>query len=256
MKKLIVVKVGTSTLVRNSRGVERLDGDSFRRIARQVRSLRHLGYDIVLVSSGAVTAGMMKVGIKQRPVDDIASLQRFASLGWHEVLAKWSGALSMSVGGVLLTKHSLNLQGERAEFQRVARRLLLAGDIPIINENDVITHDEIAFGDNDTLAATVAARLRADYQAANLVILSDVHGVYRDKSDPSTVISVIDSIDEASVLAGGAGSTYGRGGMVTKFEAARIAVDAGVTLHVAHGRTERVIERALLGSAGTTFVIK
>jgi glutamate 5-kinase len=256
VKKLIVIKVGTSTLVRTVKGVERLDGDSFRRIARQVRSLRRLGYDVVLVSSGAVTAGMVRVGVRQRPLDDIAALQRFASLGWHEVLGKWSDALSMSVGGVLLTRHSLSLKGERAEFQRVTSRLLLAGDVPIINENDVITHEEIAFGDNDTLAATVAVRLRQGYDATHLVILSDVHGVYRDKMNPATVIPVVERVEDVLSVAGGSGSPYGRGGMTTKLEAARIATEAGVVLHVAHGRTEHAVERALTGSIGTTFVIK
>lgn len=232
---------------------ERLDGDSFRRIAKQVIQLKKQGDDVVLVSSGAITAGMMQTGISHRPKGNMAALQRFASLGWHAVLGKWQRALSWSVGGVLLTQHSLNLQGECAEFQAVTHELLRAGDIPIINENDVISHAEIAFGDNDTLAATVAVRLADGYDATHLVILSDVRGVYRDKTDPSTVIGIIKTLDEYAHFAGDSTSEHGTGGMKAKFAAASVAQNGGVVMHIAYGRTERAVERAMRGQIGTTF---
>lgn len=255
MKRLVVIKVGTSTLVKRRHGSERLDGDSFRRIAAQVRQLQKQGDDVVLVSSGAVTAGMMHVGVTVRPADNMAQLQRYASIGWHEVLNRWRRALSQPVGGVLLTRHSLSLKGESAEFERVAWALLAAKNIPIINENDVITHEEIAFGDNDTLAATVAVRLARQYDEAHVVILSDIYGVYRDKENAHTVLAVIEDIKQYQDVAQNSASVHGTGGMKTKFAAAQIAVEGGVIMHIAHGRLEGSVLKALQGLTGTTFTL-
>lgn len=255
MKRLIVIKVGTSTLVRRGDKGERLDGDSFRRIARQVVRLQKQGSDVVLVSSGAITAGMMRLGTTHRPKDDMAQLQRYASVGWHEVLSRWRLALSEPVGGVLLTRQSLSLEKESKEFQRVAQALLQAGNVPVVNENDVISHEEIAFGDNDSLAATVAAHLAPGYDVAHLVLLSDIYGVYRDKSDPSTVISVIDDVDAYWQVAQDSSSAHGTGGMKTKFSAARIAGQGGVQTHIAYGRMENSVLKAVRGETGTTFTL-
>lgn len=256
MRRLVVIKVGTSTLVRHSSRGERLDGDSFRRIARQVVRLQKQGDDVVLVSSGAITAGMMRLGAAHRPKGDMAQLQRFASVGWHEVLNRWRLALSEPVGGVLLTKQSLSLEKESSEFERVARALLRAGNVPIINENDVISHEEIAFGDNDSLAATVAAHLAPQYDGSHLVLLSDIYGVYRDKTDANTVISQIRDIEEYLPVIGDSSSLYGTGGMKTKFAAAEIARRGGVLTHIAHGRMENSAIKAMRGATGTTFTLE
>lgn len=253
MKRLVVIKVGTSTLVRTRAKKERLDGDSFRRIARQVQQLQKQGDDVVVVSSGAITAGMMRAGVRERPADNMAQLQRFASLGWHELLTRWRQALACPVGGMLLTRQSLALEGESAEFERVVRALLAAGDVPIINENDVITHEEIAFGDNDRLAAIVAARLGRGYDGVHLILLSDIYGVYRDLRNIHTVIPKIDDIQAYEAVAHGASTTHGTGGMKTKFLAAKIATESGVTMHIAHGRLEGCIQKTMALETGTTF---
>ncbi len=129
--------------------------------------------------------------------------------------------------------------------------------MPIANENDAITHAEIAFGDNDTLAATYAAQIGASALFGKhiyLILLSDVYGVYRDKGDESTVIQTIDDIDEYQHLAGGSDSDNARGGMVTKFAAARIATKAGIPMRIVHGRARYPIQQALYSGSGTEFV--
>lgn len=259
---VLVVKVGTSTLVeKHADGTEQLDYASFERIGRQILALREQSVYTVLVSSGAITAGMMIVGLTTRPDKHTAmpELQRLASIGWRHILNAWADVLgNVTSGGVLLTRHELNLESERSELLRVTRAMLSHGDVVIANENDVLSHQEIAFGDNDTLAATYAAKMSRSGlfgTTVGLVILSDVHGLYRDRSDSNSLIRVVNNLVDHEHLAGNTESSNGTGGMKTKFNAAKIAGEAGVTMWIANGRTENAIQRAVAGNIGTGFKV-
>ncbi len=261
LQNVLVVKVGTNTLIKKQAdGLERLDMASFRRIGQQVLGLQKQNTQTALVSSGAITAGMVATGCESRPSkqtrDGMVALQRLASIGWRHILNAWDDALdAATTGGVLLTRHELNLASERDELLHVTHSMLSRGDVVIANENDVIAHEQIAFGDNDTLAATYAAQMNRSglFGTVGLVILSDVHGLYRDKHDARTLIRTVDDIASYRHLAGGAGSANGTGGMKTKFDAARIATEAGVTMWIANGRTDDAIQFALQGKIGTEF---
>jgi glutamate 5-kinase len=261
-EEVLIIKVGTSTLTqKHADGTEQLDVSSFERIASQLVELQGRGFGIILVSSAAITAGMAEAGLAARPPKDtrMPELQMLASIGWRHVLNAWSGALpGKQVGELLLTQHELGLASERDELLRVTHALLSHGHIAIANENDAIAHEEIAFGDNDSLAAIFAARIaRSELFGGRvrLVVLSDVEGVYADKTDPSTLIKQIGKLDGYRHLAGGAGSQNGTGGMVTKFEAARIATGSGVTMWITNGRTENTVMRAISGEIGTEFTV-
>lgn len=262
MENTVVIKVGTNTLIeRCADGSERLDTASFRRIGRQVLQLREAGSGVVLVSSAAITAGMVHTGLATRPdkTTQMPELQRLASIGWRHVLNAWDDSLpGATVGELLLTEHELDMKHEREEAVRVTHALLSHSDVAVANENDAVRHEQISYGDNDTLAATLATRLGRStlFGTVRLVVLSDVHGVYRDRHDPSTVISEIDDIAAYSHLAAGTSQPHATGGMTTKFEAARIATKSGVDMYIAHGRTENAIQRVLNGEIGTRFPAK
>lgn len=260
---VLVVKVGTSTLVETAEtGQESLDSESFARIGKQLLELQQDGMSLVVVSSGAITAGMVATGMRERPNKsaEMPGLQRLASIGWRHVLNAWSDALPDNViGELLLTKQELELPTERDEVVRTTYELVRHGNIPVANENDAITHAEIAFGDNDTLAAIFAAKLRQSKLFGNkvsLILLSDVHGVYEDPTDASTCIPKIEDVTNYRALAQDTDNSNGTGGMITKFDAATIATENGVEMYIANGRSENAIRNALAGVAGTHFIAK
>lgn len=256
IEDVLVVKVGTNTLLEKlGDESERLDTESFRRIGRQVLALHDRGTQIILVTSGAITAGSVATG-ESRHGKSVPELQRLAAIGWRHILNAWADALEgATTSSVLLTQHELSLSNERTELLAVTHTMLSRGDIVIANENDAIAHEEIAFGDNDTLGATYAAHLRhlALFGKVGYVILSDVNGVYEDKNDASTLIRVIDDIDRYEYLAGGTMSANGTGGMKTKFMAGRIARAGGVPMWITHGRSDNAIAGAIAGELGTAF---
>ncbi len=258
---VLVIKVGTSTLTKKrANGSEELDSTSFQRLGDQFLKLQRHGYNVVVVSSAAISAGMMATDLKVRPSKTKAmpSLQRLASIGWRHVLNAWDQALfGVNLGEILLTKQELDLPTERDEALRVTYELMSHDDIIIANENDAITHAEIAFGDNDALAATFATKIKQSGCFGNrvkLIILSDVNGVYENARDAGTLIPTIKDMAQFEHLALGTTNSNGTGGMVTKFAAAKIAVSNGIETYIANGREENVIEKALAGSSGTRFI--
>lgn len=259
MKPLVVIKVGTSTLIsRTDSGPYELNVVAYNRVARQILELRHSGSDIVLVSSSAIGAGLAATGKHTRPSQHrMSELQRLASIGWRHVLNAWADALpGVVVGELLLTRNELHQDKESGEALRVLRALLEADDLPIINENDAITHEEIAFGDNDSLAAVVAVTLKQSplfSDDVSLVILTDVDGVFKDISDPSTLVPEITDIEQYVTLAQGPGSENATGGMITKFAAASIAREFGVDTYIANGAADTAIKNVLCGRQGTRF---
>lgn len=266
MKKIIdnilVIKVGTSSLTKTlaNRQVA-LDFASFRRLGEQITKLREKNYHVVIVSSAAITAGMVDVGLTIRPDthSDMPNLQRLASIGWRHVLNAWGDALpGVSVGELLLTRRELESRQEEAEALRVSYELMSHGNIPIINENDAITHEEIAFGDNDTLAAIFTSKIKQSKlfgDNVSLIILSDVHGVYADIDDEHSIIKEIDDIAAYQDIAQQSSSSVGTGGMITKFAAAQIVHECEADMYIANGRTENALERVLRSEIGTHFKV-
>lgn len=260
MKPLIVVKIGTSTIVHERPSGESFNRHALRSIATQITQLQRDGYHVVVVSSAAITGGMLATRQTVRPSrrDNVPELQRLASIGWRAVLNEWQQAFGdILIGEMLLTRHSLSLDHERQEALRLIRSLLDHGDLPIINENDSVAHEEIAFGDNDTLAAIVSAKLASSplfHDEVHFVTLSDIDGVYRDVNDPSSIIDEIESIDDYQHVIGDTVTTYGTGGMTTKFRAAQIATEAGVTSYIVNGAHPTAIADAIARRAGTRFV--
>lgn len=258
--QIIVIKVGTSTLItKNEAGIENLDQESFARIGKQIIELIEAGYKVVLVSSAAITAGLVATNTFSRPdrETNMVALQRLASIGWRNIINAWDEATpNITVGELLLTSHSLSLAHERDVALKLIHELLINGDIPVINENDAITYAEIAFGDNDTLAATVAAKIAGsdlfDYPV-KFIMLSDVDGVYADAENPASLISEINDIDQHENVVKNSSTKYGTGGMTTKFMAAKIATKADVPTIVANGRRENVIQDSLNRVTGTIF---
>lgn len=259
-ENIVIVKVGTSTLTTIEKWAPALDKESFSNVGRQLLELDKQGHRPLIVSSAAITAGMVATSRLRRPSPSrMPELQRLASIGWRHILNEWDAALpGKNIGGLLLTKNELDMPHERDEVLHVTERLFANNEIPIVNENDAITHDEIAYGDNDTLAATFAAKIaQSDLfaQEVKLVLLSDVDGVYEDFKDSSSVIPRIDDIDKYIHVAGDSHSNNGSGGMRTKFDAAKIATEAGVEMWIANGRAENAIARTIRGEIGTQFTL-
>ncbi|MDX3577689.1 MULTISPECIES: glutamate 5-kinase [unclassified Streptomyces] len=224
----IVVKVGSSSLTTASGG---LDADRVDALVDVLAKSRSGGErEVVLVSSGAIAAGLAPLGLRRRP-KDLARQQAAASVGQGLLVARYTASFArygVRVGQVLLTSDDMSRRAHHRNASRTLDKLLAMGAFPIVNENDTVATDEIRFGDNDRLAALVAHLVHADL----LVLLSDVDGVYDgDPSTPGTsrIAEVRGPDDLAHVEIGSAGKAgVGTGGMVTKVEAARIAAAAGI----------------------------
>ncbi len=242
-----VVKVGSSSLT--SRG--RIDGRRIDSLVDALAARRTSGRQVVLVSSGAIAAGIGPLGLRARP-RDLATQQAAASVGQQLLAERYAASFArfdLTVGQVLLTADDLHRRVNYRNAQRTMERLLALGVIPIVNENDTVATHEIRFGDNDRLAALVAHLVRADA----LVLLSDVDGLFDgDPRRPGAqlVDEVAGSAEAAKVSLAGSSSGVGSGGMATKLEAAAIATGSGIPVLL--GRAERVAE-ALAGRGGTVF---
>ncbi len=265
----IVVKVGSSSLTTAAGGLDADRVDALVDVLAKTRNgsaargapseagagRRACGgeREIVLVSSGAIAAGLAPLGLRRRPTD-LARQQAAASVGQGLLVARYTASFArygVRVGQVLLTSDDMSRRAHHRNASRTLDKLLAMGALPVVNENDTVATDEIRFGDNDRLAALVAHLVRADL----LVLLSDVDGVYDgDPARPGTsrIAEVRGPGDLAHVEIGSAGKAgVGTGGMVTKVEAARIAAAAGVqvvltsTVHAADALTG--------GDTGTYF---
>ncbi len=244
----LVVKVGSSSLTQVGGG---LDAGRVDALVTQLAARRRSGHQVILVSSGAIAAGMPTLGLTRRP-QDLATQQAAASVGQGMLVAQYSASFArhdLTVGQVLVTADDVIRRAHYRNAQRTLFRLLDLGIVPIVNENDTVATDEIRFGDNDRLAALVAHVVRADA----LILLSDVDGLYDGPpSEPGTSLirDVSGPSDLEHVRIGGVGTAgVGLGGMATKVEAATIATAAGIpVLLSAAADVERAITHADVGT--------
>ncbi len=244
----IVVKVGSSSITDRS---GHIDAPQLNALVDAIAAARASGKDVVVVSSGAVAAGLDPLGMRKRP-RDLATRQAAASVGQGLLLAKYTSlfaAHGLTVGQVLLTVEDVTRQGSYANALRTFTRLLELGAVPIVNENDTVATNELRFGDNDKLAALVAHLVGADA----LFLLSDVDALYTDHPGRPGARKITDvaEVDDLAVDTSRVGSGVGTGGMTTKLEAAKIATHAGVTTVLASATD---VAAALAGDpVGTLF---
>jgi len=248
----IVVKLGTGVLTDTRKHI---DPAQLEQLVGQLATLRKAGKEVVVVSSGAVGAGMGALGYDSRPTN-LAEKQACAAVGQSRLMSTYEKLFAkhnLVVAQVLLTHDDLEHHERHLNARNTLVTLLARGVVPIINENDAVSFTEIKVGDNDTLSALVASLLPADL----LVILTTVDGVVENfgKSGAKT-ISVIEKIDaKLEKLAGGTTSETAVGGMATKIQAAKIVVRAGIPLVIAPGRKSDVLARVLAGEdEGTLFI--
>lgn len=251
----LVVKVGTSVL---SKEDDTLDDDRLAALAAQLHLVRQTGRKVVLVSSGAIGAGIGLLGLDKRP-DDLPHLQAAAAVGQAHLIRRYDDCLKKHgyhAAQLLLTANDFKHRARYLNVRNTLSTLFEYNAVPIVNENDTVSIEEIRFGDNDRLAALVSHLLEDPL----LVILSIIDGVYDgDPRDPaSKVISLIEEWDESlRGLATTDRSKRGTGGMQTKLEAARTATAVGVNLIVASGRNPHVLEQILSGEeVGTLFLAR
>ena len=248
----LVVKVGSSSLT-GPDGI--LDVERLTALSDALAARCLAGHQVVLVSSGAIAAGIVPLGLAARP-RDLATQQAAASVGQGALVAAYTAAFGthgLTVGQVLLTAADLNRSGHYVNARRALVRLLRLGVVPVVNENDAVATEEIRFGDNDRLAALVAHLIGADA----LVLLTDTDALYDGPpSEPGSrrLPFIGGDADLAGVRIGGSGSHVGTGGMVTKVEAARIATGAGIPTLLA-GASQ--VSDALAGDdVGTMFAAR
>ena len=253
----IVVKVGTSTL---AYATGRLNIQRVERMCRVLSDLKNAGHEIILVSSGAIAMGFGKLNLRERP-HDMPTKQASAAVGQCELMYVYDKLFTEynhTVAQLLITAPDIADGGSRkANFHNTMDRLLELGALPVINENDTISTEEIAVGDNDTLSAIVAATVSADL----LVLLSDIDGLYDGdprKNPDAKLIPTVETVDERIVaLGGGSGSSLGTGGMATKLLAAQIAVGAGCEMVIANGEKPELLYDIVAGKPiGTRFLVK
>jgi len=252
--KRLVVKVGTSTLTFENGllNIPRID-----KLVNELANLQNKGYEIILVTSGAVGAGMGSLSLEQRP-KTLPEKQAIASVGQVALIHLYQKLFykyGKQIGQLLLTKEDISNRERYLNARNSCLKLISMGIIPIINENDAVVIDEIKVGDNDTLSAFTSTLVDADL----LLILSDIDGLYTNnpKIDPdATLIYTVKKIDDhIRSIATGAGSKFGTGGMSTKISAGEIVTSAGIPMIIAKGFDPTIIGNVMDGhEIGTLFL--
>ena len=256
MNERIVIKVGSNTL---TNAYNELDHHYIATLVEQIAQLKRQNYDVILVTSAAIAAGLEVLRMGEKP-KDIPTLQACASVGQVALIEMYGaqfGRRGLTIGQVLVTKNDTENPTTYAHACDTFERLFALGTVPVVNENDTVAVEEIAFGDNDTLAALVAVMIAASH----VVILTDIDGLYdRDpakNADARRVMHVSEVTEHMLDAAGEPGSTIGSGGMRTKLEAARALLGAGITMTLCDGRQPNAVIEAVSGtSTGTVFSIQ
>lgn len=249
----LIVKIGSNIV---AGGEVSLNTRRIRSIAQAVSALSDMGHEVVLVSSGAIAAGMKRMGLRKRP-QDIMLKQAAAAAGQPALMwmyEKYFKGFKKQVAQVLLTRDGLSDRKMYINSKNTLNTLLERGLIPIVNENDTVATDEIRFGDNDQLAFLVAALIEAD----RLVILSDVAGLYTQdpkKNKRASIVRTVTKItDEMKKKASAAGSEFGTGGMYSKLLAAEKAMRSGITVNIINGHKPALLVSLVKGKRhGTEF---
>ena len=256
----IVVKVGTSTLAHAG---GRLNIRRVELMCKVLSDIKNAGHQVILVSSGAIGMGVGKLGLPGRP-GDMPGKQAAAAVGQCELMYTYDRLFSQYshvVAQILLTAEDIRHPLRSSHVHDSLEQLLKWNVLPIINENDVVSTDEIGIqttiGENDSLSAIVARLVQADL----LILLSDIDGLYTadpKKNADAVLIPQVDAItDDILALAGGAGSNLGSGGMATKLRAAKIAMDAGIDMIITNGENPEILYDIFDGKAvGTKFLGK
>lgn len=260
-----VIKSGSAILSKSSGGAASpaggLDPDAVRRLAAQLIKLHRAGHDVILVSSGAIAAGVGRLGLKERPVD-LRVKQATAAVGQLVLMKTYEDAFAQAniiPAQILLTREDLTNRERYLNIRNTFLHLLSLRIIPIVNENDTVSTAEIQFGDNDSLSAIVATKVEAD----RLILLSDVPGFYRSDSEGQLTQDIIPVIEKITPemeknVSRSSGSKMSVGGMATKLQAAKMATAAGIETWIGSGSDDRVLEKMLSGepNAGTKFVAR
>ena len=256
-KKRIVIKVGTSTLTHKT---GRLNIRRMEKLVKVISDIQNSGRQVTLVSSGAIGLGMGKMGMQNRP-DETPLKQACAAVGQCELMFMYDklfGEYNHSVAQLLLTRHAVETEQKRQNVINTIDELLRMNIIPVINENDTVTIDELEgnnFGDNDMLSAIVAGLVAAD----RLIILTDIDGLYdsNPRTNPNAKkLDIIEKINaEIFEMAAGTGSNRGTGGMITKLQAADYATKRGVEVSVINGSNPENLYDVIDGNKiGTKFL--
>ena len=250
---IVVVKIGTSSVTRES---GELDDEALVKLCAEIAAARAAGHEVVLVSSGAIAAGLPALGLDRRP-RDIGTLQAVAAVGQPRLMERF-GALfaehGLVPGQVLLTPFDFGHRAQYLHARETFARLLDLGVVPVVNENDTVADDEIRYGDNDRLAALVAHLVGAEL----LVLLTDTSGVFTADPRVDAEASLIEEIVEVDAaleaVAGGAGTARGSGGMASKLAAAKIAAWSGVRAVIANAKEPDVVLGAIADRVVGTVV--
>ena len=250
---IVVVKIGTSS-VTDDRG--ELDEAALVKAAAEIGVARAAGHRVVVVSSGAIAAGLPALGLTERP-RDVRTLQAVAAVGQPRLMERFGACLAehgLVAGQVLLTPYDFGHRSQYLHARETLARLLDLGVVPVINENDTVADDEIRYGDNDRLAALVAHLVGAEL----LVMLTDTAGLFtadpRHDADASLIEEIVEFDAELEAAAGGAGTTRGSGGMSSKVAAAKIASWSGVRAVIANAAEPDVLLHAIHGTVVGTVV--
>lgn len=255
-KKRIVVKIGSASL--NHVDTGNLDLNKMERLVRILTNLRNQGKDVILVSSGAIAVGRKALGLAEKP-NKRTIKQACAAVGQARLMMvyqKLFAEYNQVAAQILMTKHTMINDISRENAQNTFNELINMGVIPIVNENDTVSTDELDFGDNDTLSAIVTAIVGADL----LILLSDIDGFYTDdphKNKDATMISLVHEINDEllDMAKSSTGCNLGTGGMATKLSAARIANASGADMVITNGNNVRNINRVIEGKdIGTLFL--
>jgi len=253
----IVVKIGSSSVT----GVDGLPNEALlRSLAAELEGLRDVGWEPVIVSSGAVAAGWATLGSGRARPTDVAVLQAVSAVGQHQLMSTWASAFDQQgrvVGQVLLAPHDFTDRRQYLHARQTLTTLLSLGVVPIVNENDAVADDELRFGDNDRLAALVAHLVGA----TRLVMLTDAPGLLTADprlDDDASLIEIVTEVDATLEAVAGGTSGVGSGGMASKLAAARIASFSGVETVIADARIEGILGLIDVEprTVGTTFVAR
>lgn len=253
-KERIVIKVGSSSITHEKTG--NIDYNKLEKLVRIITDIHNSGKEVVLVSSGAIAVGRQAIGLQTKP-RTISCKQACAAIGQAALMTVYQKLFSeynQPCAQILLTKYTLMHDDSYRNACNTFDELFQMGVVPIVNENDTVSTNEIEIGDNDTLSAYVTAMIKGDL----LILMSDIDGLYTDdphKNSKAEFIEVVDDISSVSAMAKGSASSIGTGGMQTKLHAAKIATKTGADMVITNGESVDNIRKILEGeNIGTLFL--